>query len=68
MGALVEVVATHVGTDHGFGLLLRVIVAVVLGVSVFVAGGGVLADRARKRTLEEPGPSNANHSSRFRRP
>jgi putative peptidoglycan lipid II flippase len=68
MAALVEVVATHVGTNHGFGLLVRVIVAVVLGVSVFVAGAGVLADRATKRTLEEPGPSNANHSSRFRRP
>jgi putative peptidoglycan lipid II flippase len=68
MAALVEVVATHVGTNHGFGLLVRVIVAVVLGVSVFVVGAGVLADRATKRTLEGPGPSNANHSSRSRRP
>jgi putative peptidoglycan lipid II flippase len=68
MGALVEVVATHVGTDHGFGLLIRVIVAVALGVSVFVVGAGVLAHRATKRTLEEPGPSNANHSSGLRRP
>jgi putative peptidoglycan lipid II flippase len=68
MGALVEVAATQVGTNHGIGLLFRVIVAVIVGVSVFVAGAGLLADRAAKRTLEEPRPSNANDWSRFWRP
>jgi putative peptidoglycan lipid II flippase len=60
MGAVVEVVTTRVGTDDGIGLLARVIVAVGVGVSVFVAGAGLLADRATKRTLEEPRPSDAD--------
>lgn len=62
MGGLVEVAATQIGANHGFGLLVRVIVAVGLGVSVFVVGAGFLADRAAKRNLEEPGQSNAANS------
>lgn len=67
MGAVVEVVATRVGSDHGFLLLLRVVVAVGLGVTVFVAGAGLLADRA-KRAREERTSSNADDSSRPWRP
>lgn len=64
MGAVVAVVATRVGAEHGLGLLVRVVVAVALGVTVFVAGAGLLADRATRHSLEEPTPRNADDSSR----
>lgn len=44
MGGVVFEVATHVGTDHGFGLVIRVVVSVGAGIAVF-GGGTAIASR-----------------------
>ncbi len=46
MGTIVFEVASHVGSDHGVGLVTRVVVAVASGIAAFV-GGAAIASRLR---------------------
>jgi putative peptidoglycan lipid II flippase len=49
MGAVVTVLVALVGSDHGAGALVRVVVGVVSGVSIFFVGAAVAAELAHRR-------------------
>lgn len=54
MGAIVALVAAEVGSDHGLGALVRVVVGVVTGVSVFFLAAGVAAQARQRRRAGDP--------------
>ncbi len=64
MGTVVLLVAAEVGSDHGPGLLVRVVVSILAGVTVFILAAGTAAQLTVHTGGDRP---KSQHSRRGRR-